>query len=139
MRNDSGPKQHIGTIDGFSNGGGNPIVKKTEWDKKIVVVTDSAEQFGKGDTIKFTVQSDNGDHYQCSRVGEGKSTVRKPNYSGSPNVPIHHDGKHGESVGDTRDEKETSSSPDEREFNPKTHGAPKLSKKKRKRKFLRQD
>lgn len=133
-----GPKQHVGTIDDFSSSG-NPIVHKKSWDKRIVVVTDNAGQFDKGDTIKFTVQSDNGDHYQCSRVGEGKSTVRKPNYSGSPNVSIHHDGKHGESVADTRDEKETFSSPEEREFDPTTHGAPSLSREKPKRKFLRQD
>lgn len=138
MGNGLGPNQYIGTIDDFS-GGGNPIVHKKGWNKKIVVVTDNAEQFDKGDTIKFSVQNDHDDHYQCSRVGEGKSNVRKPNYAGSPNIPIHHDGKHGESVADTRDEKETITSPKEREFDPKTHGAPRLSREKPKRKFLRQD
>ena len=138
MGNGLGPNQYIGTIDDFSSSG-NPIVHKEDWDKKIVVVTDNDKQFDKGDTIKFTVQNEHGDHYQCSRVGEGKSTVRKPNYSSPPNVPIHHDGKHGESVGDTRDEKETISSPKDREFDPKTHGAPRLSREKPKRKFLRQD
>lgn len=133
-----GRNQYRGVVDGFS-GSGNPVVRKEGWEKRAVIVTDDSEDITVGDEITFTVQADHSDHYQATPVGEGKANVSKPNYSSSPNIPIHHDGKHGESVGETRDKRETYKSPDEREFNPKTYGAPKLSKDKPKRKFLRQD
>ena len=131
-------KQHSGAVSGFS-GSGNPVVKKQNWDKRIVVVVEDNDEISKGDTIKFTVQKDHSDHYQAARVGEGSAKVSKPNYSSSSNIPLRHDGKYGQSVGETRREKETNTPPSEREFDPTTHGAPEVSKNKRKRKYFRQN
>jgi hypothetical protein len=138
MADPSKREQHTGNVCGFSSSG-NPVVKKRNWDKRAVIVTSDSDEFSKGDSVKFTIQKEHSDHYQSSLIGEGGATVSKPNYSSSPNISIHHDGKYGESVGDTRSEKETNASPSERENDPETHGAPEISKNKRERKFLRQN
>lgn len=138
MGSPSKRKQHSGTVCGFS-GSGNPIVKKSEWDMRVVVVIKDADSAKKGDTIRFTIQAEHHDHYEAALVGQGKSNISKPDYSSSANIPIHHDGKHGESVGDTRNRRETFETPEEREFDPQTEGAPRLSKDKPKRTNLRQE
>jgi len=138
MASPSKNEQHSGSVSGFSSSG-NPIVNKGTWDKRAVVVVSDSDGISRGDKITFTIQKEHSDHYQSAPVGEGAAKVSKPDYSSSPNISIHHDGKYGESVGDTRSQKQTNASISEREFNPKTHGAPEVSKDKRERKFLRQD
>ncbi len=122
-------KQHSGSVTGFTNSG-NPVVTKKKWDKRVVVVTGDTEEISVGTRLQFSISCEHSDHYQAAAAGEGKSVVSKPDYSGSPNIPIHHDGKHGESVGDTRSKKKTFKSPDERETDPETYYAPKLNKEK---------
>jgi hypothetical protein len=110
---------------------GNPVIKRGEWDKKVVVIT-TETSVNRGETIEFFIQKEHGDHYAA--VPSGKAPVSNPGYNSSPNIPIHHDGK---SVGSSRSEKKASESVGDREFNPKTHGAPELESEKRSRKHLR--
>jgi hypothetical protein len=129
--------QYSGPVSGFS-GSGNPVIRKSAWDKRVVVVTDETKP-DYGEKITFTIQKEHDDHYQATIPGEGAEPVSKPDYSSSPNVPIHHDGKHGQSVTDTRSKKQSFASPEERDFNPKTHGAPDPPNRQKDRKFLRAD
>lgn len=89
---------------------GNPICRCGSWDRDVVVITD--EEFEKGEMIEFVVKKDHGDHYQALLKEE--APVSKPNYRSRPNIPIHHDGKHGQSVGDTRSESHAMRSVDDR-------------------------
>lgn len=109
-----------------SSNSGNPIVKRSKWDKRVVIITDDASDVEEGDTIQFIIQSEAGDHYRA--VPSGRAPVSQPDYDSSPNIPIHHDGK---SVGSSRSDAKAMESPDKKEFNPKTHGAPKLEREKR--------
>lgn len=122
-------EQHTGTVADFSNSG-NPVVKKPQWDKRAVVMVSDDASLSRGDRIRLTLQREHSDHYQGSRVGDGGATVSKPSYNSTPDIPIHHDGKYGESVGDTRPRKAATQSIEDRAFNPKTHGAPKLERNK---------
>lgn len=86
-------------VDRLSNAG-NPIVSESNWDHDVVVIVNKKTDIREGQKIKFIVKRDNGDHYQALLTEE--APVSKPTYYSPPNIPIHHDGKHGESVGDTR-------------------------------------
>lgn len=123
-------KKLNGTVVDFSNSG-NPVVRRGKWDKKVVIVTDDSADIDERDTVQFVIQSEAGDHYRA--VPSGRAPVSKPDYDSSPNIPIHHDGK---SVGSSRSESKAMESPDDKEFNPKTHNAPELESEKRSRKFL---
>jgi hypothetical protein len=116
--------KYIGQVSGFS-GSGNPVIDSKEIDKKIVVFADD-EEINKGDTVECVIQKELGDHYQALRSSD--SPIMKPERSGQANIPIHHDGKHGESVGDTRKKHHSMKPLEERQFNPKTHGAPPISR-----------
>jgi hypothetical protein len=131
-------KQYAGHIVDFSNSG-NPVVKNPIGSKRVVVVVENSKSISRGDKIKFRVKREHGDHYQASRVGDGRSKVSKPDYSSPPNIPIHHDGKYGESVGDTRPQSEANASIEDRKFDPETHGAPEPSSHRRDRSHLRPD
>lgn len=109
---------------------GNPVIKRAEWNKEVVVVVDDSN-IREGDTIEFIIQREQGDHYVATACG-GKS-VSLPEYDSTPNMPIHHDGK---SVGSSRSTKKSFESVEEKEFNPKTHNAPKLESERRERKHL---
>jgi hypothetical protein len=122
-------EQYSGTVQSYSSSN-NLVLKNPKWDKRVVVVIDDDTDLSKGDSATFTIQAEHPDHYQAALVGQGKAKVSKPDYSSSPNVPVHHDGKYGESVGDTRPEKKSFQSIKEREFDPQTYGAPKLSRNK---------
>ena len=113
-------ERYIGSVSGFS-GSNNPIVNDNDIDKKIVVIIDDSD-IEKGELVDCIIQKEHGDHYQALQTSD--APVTKPDRSGEPNVPIHHDGEHGESVGDTRSEYHSHKPLEEREFNPKTHGAP---------------
>lgn len=110
---------------------GNPVIKRDEWDKKVVVII-AEKSVTRGETIEFFIQKEHGDHYAA--VPSGKAPVSNAEYNSSPNIPIHHDGK---SVGSSRSEKKASESVEDRKFNPKTHDAPELESEKRSRKHLR--
>jgi hypothetical protein len=110
---------------------GNPVIKRPNWDKKVVVVTED-RGYTRGDSIAFIIQQEHGDHYAA--VPPENAPVSPPEYDSSPNIPIHHDGK---SVGTSRSEKKSMESVEEKEFNPKTHNAPELESDKRTRSHLR--
>jgi len=117
-------ERYVAPVSGFS-GSNNPIITNGDIDKKIVVIVDDSDM-KKGKLVDCIIQKEHGDHYQALRTSD--APVTKPDRSGEPNVPIHHDGEHGESVGDTRNEYHSHKSVEEREFNPKTHGAPPISR-----------
>jgi len=117
-------ERYVGSVSGFS-GSSNPIIEDSELDKRIVVVVNNAD-IERGDVLDCIIQKEHGNHYQALRRRD--TPVTKPQRSGEPNVPIHHDGKHGETVGDTRSEQQSYQSVEERKFNPKTHGAPPISR-----------
>ena len=123
-----------GTVSDFTNSG-NPIVEIERASKRIVVKSREGKEIEKGDKLKFSIQSDNPDHYLASMLShaEAGSTY---NLNSTPNIPIHHDGK---SATSSRSEKNATADVEDREFDPKTHGAPNRPSKKRKRKFLRSD
>lgn len=95
-----------------TSGSGNPIVVDDEWDEKVVVITDDDENLSKGEKIEFVVKRKQGGHYQA--LLSHQAPVTKPKYYSKPNIPIHHDGKHNQSVGDTRSENHAFRSIDDR-------------------------
>lgn len=98
-------------ISDISNSG-NPICRSGSWEHDVVVITNDEDTFETGETIEFVIKKKEGGHYQALLKEE--CNVSNPNYNSSPNIPIHHDGKHGESVGDTRSEGHAMKSVDER-------------------------
>jgi hypothetical protein len=90
---------------------GNPIIIDSDWDKRVVVIVEG-EDISTGDEIKFVVKKEHNDHYQA--LLKGQSSISKPDYDSKPNIPLHHDGKHNQSVGDTRSEGHALRSPDDR-------------------------
>lgn len=91
---------------------GNPIIRYEEWEMSVVVITEEKETFSEGDSIKFVVKQQEGQRYQA--LLSHKAPVVKPNYRSKAVIPIHHDGKDNQSVGDTRSEKHATRSVDER-------------------------
>lgn len=124
MSNVDTDSKYVGQVSRFS-GSGNPIIDNKEIDKKIVIFAED-EEIDKGDITECVIQKELGDHYQALLVSD--SPISKPDRSGQANVPIHHDGQHGESVGDTRKKHHSMKPLEERQFNPKTHGAPPISR-----------
>lgn len=99
-------------VNDFSNAG-NPKITDDEWDAQVIVIIDNDDtDISKGDKIKFVVKRNEGGHYQA--LLKHQAPVSKPNYKSKPNIPIHHDGKHNQSVGDTRSESHAMRSVDDR-------------------------
>lgn len=99
-------------VSDFSNSG-NPICRNKSWDRDVIVITDGKTDIEEGDRIEFVIKKTKGEHYQA--LLKDNSSVSKPNYDSAPNIPLHHDGKHGQSVGDTRSEKHAMKSLDDRQ------------------------
>ena len=112
---------HTAKVTSFSNSG-NPVLRSNGPAKRIVVLCDDSEEIDRGEPVDCIIQKEHSDHYLALPTED--APITKPDYSSSPNIPIHHDGKHGESVADTRNEWHSNQSVEAREFNPKTHGAP---------------
>lgn len=91
---------------------GNPICRCGSWDRDVVVITDDDSKFKQFDKIEFVIVREMGDHYQA--LLKGQAPIAKPNYRSPPTIPIHHDGKYGESVGNTRPESHAMNSLDDR-------------------------
>lgn len=91
---------------------GNPIVRNSDWDKSVVIITEDSETFSSGDQAKFVVKREVGERYQA--LLSHKAPTVKPHYQSAAVIPIHHDGKDNQSVGDTRSEKHATKSLDER-------------------------
>jgi len=125
---------HTGTVSDFTNSG-NPIVKLPQATKRIVVNARDGKQIDEGDNLKFSIQSTNRDHHLANLLSHAPAGTHH-NHNSTPNIPIHHDGN---SATASRSEKSATQSVEDRKFDPKTHGAPKTSKEKPKRKFLRTD
>lgn len=79
---------------------GDPIIHNDDWDKDIYIMTKEGDTFSEGDTVKFVVKRAEGKNYQA--LLSHQAPVTKPNYRSKAVIPIHHDGKHNQSVGDTR-------------------------------------
>ncbi|WP_148661814.1 hypothetical protein [Halodesulfurarchaeum formicicum] len=90
-----------GEVSDITNSG-NPIVRHSNWDKSVVVITDDSNSFSKGDQVKFVVKKEVGQRYQA--LLSHKAPAVKPNYGSKAVIPIHHDGKDNQSIGDTRSE-----------------------------------
>jgi len=91
---------------------GNPIIYNDDWDEMVVIVTNDEDEFSKGETVKFVVKQKRGEHYQA--LLSHQAPVTKPKYRSKAVIPIHHDGKHNQSVGDTRSESHAMRSIDDR-------------------------
>lgn len=98
-------------VSGFSNSG-NLKITDDEWESQVIVITDSDTDIDKGESVEFVVKQNDGGHYQA--LLSHQAPVLKPNYKSSANIPIHHDGKHNQSVGDTRSESHAFRSVDDR-------------------------
>lgn len=92
---------------------GNPIIRHADWDMSVVIITEDSEIFSKGDTVEFVVKKEVGQRYQA--LLSHKAPVVKPHYRSKPVIPIHHDGKDNQSVGDTRSDKHAMRSVDDRD------------------------
>ncbi|MDS0284054.1 hypothetical protein [Haloarcula onubensis] len=125
---------HTGTVSDFTNSG-NPVVELPQATRRIVVKARKEKKIEEGDNLKFSIQSTNRDHHLASLLSHAPDGTHH-NHNSTPNIPIHHDGN---SATASRSEKSATQSVDDRKFDPKTHGAPKTSKEKSKRKFLRTD
>lgn len=99
-------------ISDFSNSG-NPICRNKSWDRDVVVLVDDDTELEQGETIDFVIMRTKGDHYRA--LLKDGSLISKPDYASGTSIPLHHDGKHGESVGDTRSESHASRSIDDRD------------------------
>lgn len=82
---------------------GNPIIRHADWDKSVVIITEDSETFSAGNNVKFVVKKEVGQRYQA--LLSHKAPAVKPHYGSRAVIPIHHDGKDNQSVGDTRSEK----------------------------------
>lgn len=91
---------------------GNPIIRHSNWDKSVVIITEDSKTFSKGVRVKFVVLEEVGQRYQA--LLSEKAPVLKPQYNSRAVIPIHHDGKDNQSVGDTRSETHATKSVDER-------------------------
>lgn len=91
---------------------GNPICRNGSWEADVVIITRDDATYETGEKIEFVIKKKEGGHYQALLKEE--SPVSKPNYGSTPNIPIHHDGKHGQSVGDTRSEGHAMKDPKDR-------------------------
>ena len=98
-------------VDEFSKAG-NPKITDDEWDAQVIVIIDDDTNISKGEEIEFVVKQNEGGHYQA--LLKHQAPVSKPDYNSGPDIPIHHDGKHNESVGDTRSESHAFKSVDDR-------------------------
>lgn len=98
-------------VDEFSNAG-NPKITDDEWDAQVIVIIDDDTNISKGEEIEFVVKRNEGGHYQA--LLKRQAPVSKPDYNSRANIPIHHDGKHNQSVGDTRSESHAFRSVDDR-------------------------
>jgi len=92
---------------------GNPIVRHSDWDMSVVIITEDSETFSEGDQVKFVVKKEVGKRYQA--LLSHKAPAVKPHYGSKAVIPIHHDGKDNQSVGDTRSERHATKSMDERD------------------------
>ncbi|MUV90233.1 hypothetical protein GJ629_10310 [Halapricum sp. CBA1109] len=92
---------------------GNPLIRHSDWDKSVVVITEDSETFTRGDTVEFVIKKEVGKRYQA--LLSHKAPAVKPQYGSRAVIPIHHDGKDNQSVGDTRSEKHATKSIEERD------------------------
>lgn len=92
---------------------GNPIIRHSNWDKSVVVITEESESFSEGDRVKFVVKREVKRMYQA--LLSHKAPAVKPQYGSKPVIPIHHDGKDNQSVGDTRSEEHATKPVEDRE------------------------
>lgn len=90
----------------------NPIIRHSDWDKSVVIITEDSETFSRGDQVKFVVKKEVGQRYQA--LLSHKAPAVKPHYGSKAVIPIHHDGKDNQSVGDTRSESHATKSIDKR-------------------------
>jgi hypothetical protein len=100
-----------GEVSGTMNGG-NPVIRHSDWDKHVEIITEDSVTVPEGDQVKFVVKKDIGDRYQA--LLSHKAPAVKPHYGSRAVIPIHHDGKDNQSVGDTRSERHATKSVDER-------------------------
>jgi hypothetical protein len=91
---------------------GNPIVRHSDWDKSVVIITEDSVTFSRGDQVKFVVKKEIAKRYQA--LLSHKAPAVKPHYGSRAVIPIHHDGKDNQSVGDTRSESHATKSIEER-------------------------
>lgn len=91
---------------------GNPIIRHAGWDMSVVIITEDSVTFSKGDKVKFVVKQEAGRRYQA--LLSHKAPAVKPHYNSRAVIPIHHDGKDNQSVGDTRSERHTTKDVDDR-------------------------
>lgn len=92
---------------------GDPIIRHSDWDKSVIVITEDSETFSGGDKVEFVVKEEVGKRYQA--LLRHKAPAVKPQYGSRAIIPIHHDGKDNQSVGDTRSEKHATKSIEERD------------------------
>ena len=90
----------------------NPVIQHANWDLPVVIITEESNTFSKGDTVQFVVKKRAGKEYQA--LLSHKAPAVKPHYGSKPVIPIHHDGKDNESVGDTRPDEHATKPVDER-------------------------
>lgn len=91
---------------------GDPIIRHSDWDKSVVVITEDSETFSCGDQVEFVVKKEIGQRYQA--LLSHKAPAVKPHYGSEAVIPIHHDGKDNQSVGDTRSESHATKPIDDR-------------------------
>ncbi|SEM95528.1 hypothetical protein SAMN05216388_10015 [Halorientalis persicus] len=99
------------TIDRISNSG-NAVIEGDSTEAFALLKSGSWEE---EDTVKVKITSENGNIY---------TAVPMFKEAGAKAPPLHHDGK---SAGQTRSLSDAFDSIEDREFNPKTHGAPELN------------
>jgi hypothetical protein len=87
---------------------------------------DNTHDVQSGDAVEFVITGHTGEYY--SAVPAGDKRIEKIEYNSSPNIPLHHDGKHGQTIGETRRERHSITSPQSRDFDPETKGAPDIAK-----------
>ena len=102
----------------------NLVVREYSTDVEVVILIDEVKNVEKGDTVEFRITQTGGDHHVATPTGDKR--IKKPEYTSSPNIPLHHDGKHGQSIGETRPDSFSFHSPSD--YDPRTRGAPDISK-----------
>ena len=91
----------------------NPIIRHSGCEETVVVISEDSETFTRGDQVKFVVKKEVGQRYQA--LLSHKAPAVKPHYGSRAVIPIHHDGKDNQSVGDTRSERHATKSIDKRD------------------------
>lgn len=104
----------------------NLVVREYSSNEEVVVLVNETHNVEQGDTVEFKITQTGDDHHIAKPNKDRR--IEKAEYDSSPNIPLHHDGKHGQSVGDTRPESFSISSPHEKEYDPEIKGAPDISK-----------